>query len=259
MSVSPELHRNRARAQSFGSVAAEYDRVRPTYPDALIVELLGRGPRDALDVGCGTGKAARLLAARGLPVLGVEIDPAMAEVARAHGIEVEVGAFETWDNAGRRFDLLTCGQAWHWVDPARGAAKAREVVRPGGTVALFWNRVSHADDVHEALQQVYERISPDLADQPDRRLARDRSAATDGLAAAGFIDLTEREFTWQRDYSRAEWLALLSTFSDHHLLPADQWRQLSAGVSEVVDARGGTITASYRTVCILVRAPGERA
>jgi hypothetical protein len=41
------------------------------------------------------------------------VDACMADVARSHGIEVEVSPFETWDDGGRRFDLITCGEAWH--------------------------------------------------------------------------------------------------------------------------------------------------
>src|SRR5581483_6684340 len=110
--------RERDRAESFGSVARQYDRFRPSYPSELIDDLVALGPSDVLDVGCGTGKAGRLLADRGLDVLGVEIDPQMAEVARDHGLTVDVGSFEEWETAGRRFDLLVSGQAWHWVDPA---------------------------------------------------------------------------------------------------------------------------------------------
>src|SRR5579875_1636628 len=123
LSDSP-LFVDRGRAESFGTVAANYDRFRPSYPPALIDDLVATGAHTVLDVGCGTGKAAVLLAARGLDVLGVEIDPKMAELARSHGVPVEVSSFEGWDAAGRMFDLLTCGQAWHWVDPARGVPKA---------------------------------------------------------------------------------------------------------------------------------------
>jgi SAM-dependent methyltransferase len=80
----------RDRAESFGQVAQEYDRYRPSYPAALIDVLAALRPHAVLDVGCGTGKAASLLVERGLSVLGVEIDPQMAAVARGHGIEVEV-------------------------------------------------------------------------------------------------------------------------------------------------------------------------
>ena len=81
-------HTNRSRAESFGAGARAYDRARPSYPSALIDDVLADGPRAVLDVGCGTGKLARLIAERGVPVLGVEIDERMAEVARAHGIDV---------------------------------------------------------------------------------------------------------------------------------------------------------------------------
>src|SRR4051794_3902031 len=123
-----ELHLDRARAGSFGSVADQYDRFRLAYPDTLIHDLAGLRPAKVLDVGCGTGKVAVSLAERGLSVLGVEVDQRMAEVARGHGIEVEVAAFENWAAAGRTFDLITCGDAWHWIDPDHGAAKATEVL-----------------------------------------------------------------------------------------------------------------------------------
>ncbi|QFZ22878.1 class I SAM-dependent methyltransferase [Saccharothrix syringae] len=76
-----ELHRDRTRAESFGSVARRYDRYRPGYPAALVDDLVAVGPTRVLDVGCGTGKVAAALVGRGLPVLGVEVDGRMAEVA----------------------------------------------------------------------------------------------------------------------------------------------------------------------------------
>ena len=49
---------------------------------------------------------------------------------------VEVSSFEDWPDNGRTFDLITCAQAWHWVDPAVGAAKAARLLAPGGELAL---------------------------------------------------------------------------------------------------------------------------
>lgn len=132
-----QLHLRRDRAGSFGAVARAYDDARPGYPDALIVQLLTRGATDVLDVACGIGRAARQLSARGARVLGVEPDAAMAAVAREHEVEVEVSTFEEWDDAGRRFDLVTCAQGWHWIDPAAGARKAAAVLRPG---SVRWRR-----------------------------------------------------------------------------------------------------------------------
>src|SRR4051812_43677210 len=121
------LFEDRARAESFGADALRYDRARPGYPDALLDALTVDHPATVLDIGCGTGIASCCLAARGARVLGVEIDTRMAEVARGHGIDVEVSSFETWDAAGRTFDLVVSGQAWHWVDPVVGPARVAEV------------------------------------------------------------------------------------------------------------------------------------
>lgn len=105
------------RAKLFDQQAERYDRCRPAYPRAVIDEVLGPEPAglDVLDVACGTGIASRQMAGRGAHVLGVEVAPRTAEIARTHGIEVEVAAFEDWDAAGRTFDRIISAQAWHWL------------------------------------------------------------------------------------------------------------------------------------------------
>ena len=131
-----DLSADRARAESFGSVAADYARLRPAPPAALVDELVALAPSRVLDVGCGTGKVAGALAARGLSVLGIEIDERMAALAP---VPVELASFEDWDDRGRTFDLITFGDSWHWIDPERGWRKIARVLAPGGTVVRFWN------------------------------------------------------------------------------------------------------------------------
>src|SRR5580704_18335826 len=128
-----ETHRQRQVAESFGSDAGRYDRARPSYSGALMDRIVATSPgRHVLDVGCGTGISARLFQAAGCRVLGVDPDPRMAGLARQGGTEAEVATFEEWDPAGRTFDAVIAAQAWHWVDPVAGAAKAAAVLRSGG-------------------------------------------------------------------------------------------------------------------------------
>ena len=146
-----EAASDRDRARSFGSVAEDYDRARPTYPGELIDDLVAGGTPSVLDIGCGTGKAAELFIARGCSVVGVEADSRMADVARRKGIAVEVSDFERWDARDRRFDLVVSAQAWHWMDPDVAPAKAADTLWPGGRLALFWNIGRHDPDVRAAL------------------------------------------------------------------------------------------------------------
>ncbi len=251
---SDRAHTNRARAESFGAAALVYDRVRPSYPVALVDDLLAGWPTFVLDVGCGTGKVARLIAERGVAVLGVEIDERMAAVARAHGIDVEVGGFETWDAAGRIFDLIVSGQAWHWIDPDIGAARAVSLLRPGGLLAPFWNFSSVDPDVRARIDSAYARTESGIT---DRSVVRSGGPATippavQRLRATGlFASVEHRRYPWDRDYTSAEWLDLIRTHSDHSTLPPDQ---LAALIDAVAQAIGDDVVhAHYVTEAIFAR------
>ena len=112
----PEPHQHRQMAESFGVDAERYDRTRPRYPDALVERIVAASPGpDVLDVGCGTGIAARQFQAAGCQVLGVEPDARMADFARRGGLEVEVsdvrslGPGRSHLRRGRRRDSLALG------------------------------------------------------------------------------------------------------------------------------------------------------
>ncbi|MBW5262700.1 hypothetical protein JGS43_39610, partial [Streptomyces sp. P01-F02] len=80
-------HEARRMAESFGVDAQRYDRARPGYPAALVTRIVAKSPGphvrdiahahapgpgpgpDVLDIGCGTGIAARQFQAAGCTVL----------------------------------------------------------------------------------------------------------------------------------------------------------------------------------------------
>jgi SAM-dependent methyltransferase len=239
---------------SFGGEAALYDRARPSYPDELIDDLVALKPGRVLDVGCGTGKVARLLAARGCDVLGVEPDSRMADVARSHGIRVEVATFEAWEPTGRRVDLLVSGQAWHWVEPTRGAAKAAGVLLPGGHLAAFWNLGAHDAAVLAVLEPVYRRRVPEIAGNTTalRAPMPDQRSRADSLdAGAGFSTVKVRSYPWEARYTREQWLDFLATHSDHARLEPKRREALFAEVGAAIDGLGGTLPFHFQTVLIL--------
>jgi SAM-dependent methyltransferase len=252
--VVTEPHRARAIAESFGTDAERYDQTRPAYPDAMVQRIVAASPGpDVLDVGCGTGTAARQFRTAGCTVLGVEPDARMAEFARRRGIEVEVATIEAWDPAGRTFDAVVAGTAWHWVDPVAGAAKAGQVLRPGGRLALFWHVFELPPAVADAFADVYHRVVPDspFAFRSQSRgmdlYQPIRTKAADGIRAAG--DSTDPEqwrFDWERTYTRAEWLDQLPTTGPMTRLAPDQLAEVLDGVGAAIDGLGGTFTMAVR-------------
>lgn len=250
-------HRQRQVAESFGAEAARYDRARPGYPAALVSRLVAAAPGpDVLDVGCGTGIAARLFRAAGCRVLGVDPDERMAATARASGIECEVATFEDWAPAGRSFDLVISAQTWHWIDPHAGAAAAAAVLRPGGRLALFWNAFEPPPALRTAFGEVQARVLPEapnawaldgpIADGYARMVA----AAAAGLDGTGaFAPVDQWRFGWDLTYSTRAWLDVLPTFGGlGSQAPPEVLAALLDGHAEVIDAAGGSFVMHYTTV-----------
>ncbi|WP_438295617.1 class I SAM-dependent methyltransferase [Streptomyces sp. HUAS TT7] len=254
-----EPHRDRHMAESFGSDAERYDRARPRYPDALVHRIVAASPGpDVLDVGCGTGIAARQLQAVGCHVLGVEPDARMADVARRFGVEVEVATVEDWESAGRTFDAVTAGQAWHWIDPVAGAAKAAQTLRPGGLLTAFWNAFQLPPEVADAFGTAYRRVVPDSPFDP-RAMAKstlDAYAAmltksADGIReAGGFGEPEQWRFDWERSYTRDAWLDQLPTYGILTGLAPDKLAEVVRAAGAAVDTLGGSFTMRYATVAV---------
>ncbi len=253
-----ESHQAREVAESFGADAERYDRARPSYPSALVDRIVATAPGpDVLDAGCGTGIVARLFQAAGCRVLGVDADERMADLARRRGLDVEVAKFEDWDPAGRTFDAVVAGQAWHWVDPVAGAAQAARVLRPGGRLAVFWNSFRPPASLAEAFAAVYRRV---LAEAPLFKMPASTGAdayqalcekAADGMGRAMAFDKEEQwRFEWDRFYTRDEYLDAVPTSGFTNQLPAATLRELVAGIGAAIDAAGGGFTMGYTTVVV---------
>ena len=243
----------------FGEDAELYERARPSYPDELVdfvVGLVGV-PCRAVDAGCGTGKATVLLAARGVEGVAVEPDPSMASVAtrnleRFPGWRVDVSDFESWVAApDETFDLVTCAQAWHWIDRERGTRRAERLLRPGGWLAILGQQPAYQDTpVRHEIDAVYAELAP-------MESARSRAPSERVPPGSAFGAAVTREHRGHRDYTAAEWVALLETSSDHRILPPERRdrssprsRPRSSGTAgstaTTSSARSGRLSAASR-------------
>jgi SAM-dependent methyltransferase len=223
----------------------------------MVARILAASPgRDVLDVGCGTGIVARQFQAAGCSVLGIDVDARMVDFARLAGLDVELATFESWHRAGRSFDAVVAGQAWHWVDPVVGAAKAAEALRPDGRLAVFWNVAQPAPEVAEALSEAYRLALPGSPFANGVLPGLDGYSAyfinaADGMRQTGaFGDPEQWSFAWDHAYTRDEWLERVPTFSGHSQFPRPTLDKLTAYIGAAIDAVGGSFDMSYTAAVV---------
>lgn len=261
-------HTARPRRLVFGEVAGLYDRARPGYPASLIDDLVtwAQPGNRALEIGAGTGKATRLLVARGVSVLAIEPSAEMAAYARVAteplgNVEIVESDFERWQPDGATFPLAYAAQAWHWVDQESGYGHARGALAPGGYLVAFWNRFAWGDsELRRALSEVYRRTVPELPPDgpthPDNPgvAGADESWAQAIAATDGLSDPSERTYEWSLQYTAREYVGLLGTMSEMRLLGDADRQALLDAVGETIECHGDQLMMPMATHAAIARA-----
>lgn len=152
---------------TWAELAQEYAANRKGYSNELYDTIANFGLRrgaSILDIGCGTGLASEPFAKNGFPVTGVDASPAMLAKAKELLPDAEFvqGSAEALPFPDERFEVVISAQSFHWFDRARALAEAHRVLRPGGTIAIWWKHLM----AHERLTQIREQTYRELGKEP---------------------------------------------------------------------------------------------
>ncbi|MBI3394228.1 MAG: metalloregulator ArsR/SmtB family transcription factor [Spirochaetia bacterium] len=140
--------------QYFETEGADQEELQKDFVDApyyrrKIVSLLPDPPGLTVDVGCGTGELAVILAEKTERLLCVDRSSTMLERAqeRCPAADVRIGAVEHLPLSDGEADTLICSMVLHHMpDPRAALQEAARVIRPGGVLILA-DLATHEEEI----------------------------------------------------------------------------------------------------------------
>lgn len=242
---------NRNLRTAFDSDAANYDAIRPRYCPELFVKIVEaadlRQGKCCLEIGPGTGQATEPILDTGASVEAVELGKHLADYlaekyAHKANLRVWQGDFLEYPE-GKQFDLIYSATAFHWIPREEGFGKVMRLLKPGGTLALFWNHPMPGGGVGTpgelALQRVYEKYGKGRRDNPfDGSTC---PAYCDALREAGFAEVRFELFQAWRELDDLQYVMLLRSYSDHAKMTPGEHHFLEQDMQKAIRDLGGKL------------------
>lgn len=257
----------------FGEDVVNYDEHRPLYHNSLFEDILdfidysNGNVISAIEIGCGTGQATTPFLKKGINVHAIEISKNMCDYVTEKykdykGFSVSNTEFEESIIINNSVDLLYSATAFHWIN--EGAyQKVFNIIKPNGTVALFWNYpfVSKNDDaVHVAIQEVYNKYSEkgyiQKTEKPKEDDYEKYNPIVEKLLDYGFIEFDSKKYKSIRELTAKEYLGLLNTYSDHRQMELSHRLAFESDIVEAINNNGKNVKIYDTTILYLLKKLG---
>ncbi|HZT94862.1 MAG TPA: class I SAM-dependent methyltransferase [Gaiellaceae bacterium] len=208
------------RRLTFGAHAAEYERTRPAWPEEAARWLVLGQARLVVELGAGTGKLTRAVAALGVRVVAVEPDPRMLAVLRGLGLEGAEGSAEEIPFEDEVADAVVAGSSLHWFELTTALREIHRVLKPGGRFGFGWN---HRDDRHPTIARMGQAIYA-AQGRPEVPRWRMRDWPHEVTQKGLFRDVEHALFPHTHELPRPALEHLLIAYSGVAALPEDDRR-----------------------------------
>jgi len=263
----PEDFKNgweRERRVHFDEIVINYDKIRWDYPRELFNDIFKYSEngkdKKAIEIGAGTGKATNPFLDAGYDVTAVELGKNMAEYLqnknkKYKNFNVINSSFEDILLENNNYNIIYAASAFHWVDADIGCPKVFNLLKNGGTFALFRNNfISNYDQkIYYDIQEVYKMYYHKPYKEPPK-LSKDeywdkngiyRGFRFNDLIEYGFIDILKKSYSSNKIFNAEEYIAMLDTMSDNRSLPENDRIALYNGIKDVINMYGGIFEVEY--------------
>jgi cyclopropane fatty-acyl-phospholipid synthase-like methyltransferase len=249
---------------AFDEVADLYDAARPSYPAALIDEVIGAADLTAedalLEIGCGTGQATIAFARRGCDIVAIEPGAALARLARRRLAEfpnaaVVETAFEDWRMEAGVFRAVIAAQSWHWIDPKVRFARAARALCPGGILAVFGHvPMDPPPAVARAFSPIFAALAPELWVEPAENWYLNDGPLPGLFIRSGVFEFpAHRSYAWSVVRTGEDLARYLRTTSPYQRLERDRREALLRALALAVDRVGGAFEQRWETHLYMAR------
>jgi SAM-dependent methyltransferase len=202
---------------------ADQEELQAPIYDAILDDLDVAGGTRLLDVACGSGVALQAAIARGASAAGIDVAPALVEIARRRAPEADlhVAAMQQLPFADHAFDVVTGFNAFQFAaDIVAALHEARRVTRPGGSVAIqVWGRPERTE-IGNLVRAFAPHLPFPLPSGPGGRNLCDPGVLEELASAAGLEPRVARDISCPFDYPDADTLVRTSLGAGLALLAA---------------------------------------
>lgn len=219
----------------FSTQSSEYAKFRPTYPPALMQEIISICPslNLAWDAGTGNGQFANLLSHYFARVVATDIsEKQLANAVQKPNIEYSISDSTTVSIADHHCDLVTVAQAVHWFKFEEFYTEVRRVLKKDGILALVSYGLMHAEPkVNDIILDFYNNTLHDCWD-PERRYIDEEYKTIPFPFDEIKLKNYSMPYTWNIDQLIgffSTWSGLQHYIRKHNHDPLPQLRQLFLG------------------------------
>ena len=166
----------------------------PDAPELAFQAVAEAKPSRVLEVGCGPGEAAERIGREvGADIVAIDSSERMVELARARGVEAQLGDVQSLPFPDGAFDCaLAAWMLYHVPNVDQALGELARVLRPGGRLVAVTNHLDHLRELRE-LVGLEENLLTPFSGENGEALLRNHFAEVEVRDAGGTIRFPVRE------------------------------------------------------------------